>query len=445
MTAVSEEEPIKFVDFDAAFQEKLVALQVRDQVFARRTDGLLLPTYFESQADATLFNLASNYYEKYRRAPSDPAIFITLLKSEIAKGRIKESLKEDCVDKVKSIFKTDISDRDFAIDQVGEFARHQAIQAAMLQAFDFIEKHDTKRAEEIMLKAFTVGPHADSSEYDYWGEIGSRTSVRLDMKAGKVKPAGLSTGIREFDAVLKHRGWGIKELTVFMAGAKKGKSFTIWDFGKLQSLQGRNVLGITLEVSKEVLSDRLDASVADVLIDDVDSSIRAVEAAVESVAKSAGKFIIHEFPTGSFRPKDLEDLIESYKAKGTIFECIVIDYLDIMAPNRWTPDEAANNKSIWVDTRAVAQREELAIISATQTNREGHKSITAKAEHAAEDFNKIRIADLVISLNATEEEMAKGEARFFFAASRNQRGEFSLRVERDLSKGHALKRVVGFA
>ncbi|TOK02641.1 DNA helicase, partial [Vibrio parahaemolyticus] len=84
--------------------------------------------------------------------------------------------------------------------------------------------------------------------------------------------------------------------------------------------------------------------------------------------------------------------------------------------------------------RAIAQREELAILSATQTNREGHKSVTAKAEHAAEDFNKIRTADLVISINATEEEMAKGEARLFFAASRNQKGEFTMRIKRDLSR-----------
>ena len=70
--------------------------------------------------------------------------------------------------------------------------------------------------------------------------------------------------------------------------------------------------------------------------------------------------------------------------------------------------------------------------------------MTSKAEHAAEDFNKIRIADLVISINATEEEMAKGEARLFFAASRNQKGEFAIRIKRDLSRGHAVTEVIGY-
>lgn len=438
------DEEIKFVDFDLEFQEKLVAMQVRDSTFARRTEGLMKPDYFESRSDATLYNLASVYFDKYKRAPADPATFITVLKAAISKGKIRDDLKEECVEKMRNLFKTDIGDRDFAIDQVGEFARHQAIQAAMLESFDALEKHDTAKIEQIMTKAMQVGPHADSAEYDYWEEIESRTQERIDIKAGKIKPNGISTGIKQLDNLLFHKGWGIAELTVFMAGAKRGKSFSLWDFGKLMSLQGRNVLGITLEVSKSVLSSRLDASVSDENIDDIQSHILKVSKAVKEKGEKAGKYLLHEFPSGSFRPLDLDNVIEGYKAKGIIFDAVIIDYLDIMAPNRWTPDPTENSRTVWIDVRGTAQRENLALLSATQTNREGHKSVTAKAEHAAEDFNKIRTADLVISLNATEEEMAKGEARLFFAASRNQKGEFAVRIKRDLSKGHALKEVVGF-
>lgn len=441
-----EKEEIKFTDFDPEFQEKIVAMLVRDPVFARRTDGLLKPEYFENRADGTLANLAIEYFEKYKTAPTDSSVFITLFKEAVTKGRIRPDLVEECRGKMRNILTAEIvSARDYAIDQVGEFARFQAIQAAMFKAFDSLDKHNMDKAQEIMIKAFQVGPHADSAPYDYWGEVESRTEHRIDVKSGKIKPYGISTGIPMLDKVLFHRGWGIKELTVFMAGAKRGKSFSLWDFGKLISLQGKNVLGITLEVSKAVLSDRLDASVSDTEIDEISSHILAVKDAIEKMRekKKPGQYFLHEYPSGSFRPMDLENLIESYKAKGIKFDAVIIDYLDIMAPNRWTPNDIENSRTVWVDTRGIAQREELAILSATQTNREGHKSVTAKAEHAAEDFNKIRTADLVISINATEEEMAKGEARLFFAASRNQKGEFTMRIKRDLSRGHALSEVVG--
>lgn len=239
---------------------------------------------------------------------------------------------DECRDKLKAAFSADISARDYAIDQVGDFARHQAVQQAMLDAFDAMERHNMDKAEELMTKAFQVGPHADSAPYDYWDEVDSRTKYRVDVKSGKIKPHGMSTGIPELDKVLYHKGWGIKELTVLLAGAKKGKSFSLWDFGKLLTLQGRNVLGVTLEVSKEVLSDRLDASVSDTEIDAIGSHILAIRDEIKKTKekRDPGKFMLHEFPSGSFRPLDLENLIETYKARGIKFDAVVIDYLDIM-------------------------------------------------------------------------------------------------------------------
>lgn len=444
MTAVAATEEVKFVDFDADFQEKIVAMLIRDNTFARRTEGLIKPSYFDSRAHSFLVSLALAFFNKYKRAPSELHVINAMLTGAKRGMKVREDVAEECETGLADIFSADISSRDFVIDQVGEFARHQAIQTAVLAGIDLLEKHETGRFEELMMKAMAVKPHADSTPYDYWEEIESRTQYRTDVKTGKIAPNGISTGIKAFDGVLYHKGFGRSELTVFMAGAKKGKSFTIWDFAKLQTLQNRNVLGVTLEVSKAILGDRLDASVADQLIDEIGDRILDVHKAVTAKRGKVGKLMLHEFPAGTFTPADLDALVDSYKAKGIIFDAVVIDYLDIMAPTRWTANDIENSKSVWVDTRAIAQREGFAIISATQTNREGHKSVTSKAEHAAEDFNKIRIADLIISINATEEEMAKGEARMFFAASRNQKGEFSIRITRDLSRGHAMKDVIGY-
>lgn len=344
MTVVAEMEvetpEIKFVDFDGSFQERLVALQVRDETFARRTEGLIKPEYFESRADAALVSLAISYYDRYKRPPKDVANVVALLKDAIRRGVIRSDMVEEIKDKIRVIFDAGmdiVSCRDFAVDQVGEFARHQAITSAMLVAFDQLEKHNTVKVQEILEKAFKVGPRPNSTPYSYWKEAETRTEVRRAMKMGEIKPRGISTGIPGIDKLLFHKGFGIKELTVFMAGAKKGKSFTIWDFAKLISLQGYNVLGITLEVSTEVLSTRLDASVSDTPIDEIEGSIFAVMEAIRATRdrKLPGELILHEYPSGSFRPMDLQDLIDRYKADGIKFDAIVIDYLDIMAPNRW--------------------------------------------------------------------------------------------------------------
>ena len=84
----------------------------------------------------------------------------------------------------------------------------------------------------------------------------------------------------------------------------------------------------------------------------------------------------------------------------------------------------------------------MAVLSATQTNRDGFKSTVAKAEHVAEDFNKIRIADLVISINVTDEERAANEARLYFAASRNQESGFTIFIKQDISRMQFITSIV---
>ncbi|MFP3325107.1 hypothetical protein R0K05_18780, partial [Planococcus sp. SIMBA_160] len=70
------------------------------------------------------------------------------------------------------------------------------------------------------------------------------------------------------------------------------------------------------------------------------------------------------------------------------------------------------------------------------------RSSVATMTDVAEDFNKIRIADLVISINKTEEEKAAQEARLYFAASRNQRGDITIRIKQDLEKMKFLTKIL---
>ncbi|EFH0296821.1 DNA helicase, partial [Escherichia coli] len=54
----------------------------------------------------------------------------------------------------------------------------------------------------------------------------------------------------------------------------------------------------------------------------------------------------------------------------------------------------------------------------------------------------VRIADLVITINKTEEEEAKGEARLYFAGSRNQQGGISIHVKQNLEQMRFIQRIL---
>jgi len=428
-------------EFDGDFQAKIAAMILRDPLFNQRTAGLVNPAYFENVIDAALVNLGLSYFTRYKRC-ADLTILKKLFKALFEKKILREDLKGEAKDRLGRLLREDIGDRDFVIDEVETFAKHQALEQAIIEAVDHLKRRDFAKISTSIKKAMEVGVTAGLGEYDYFGEIENRTRIRKDKAAGLLKPEGITTGVHALDAELLHKGWGRRELTVLLGGAKAGKTTALSDFAKNASFAGFNVLYLTLEVSAKIIAERLDANVSDTVISKLGDHINNVQEKVKEAQAKSGKLIVREFPTGSLHPSDVRRLIAHYQAKGTVFDIIVVDYADLMAPDYRTQDPIENSKSIYIDLRAIAQEENVAMLTATQSNREGFKAATVKAEHVAEDFNKIRIADLVISINRTEEEKGLGEARLYFAASRNQQGGFTLRIKQDLEKMKFLIRVL---
>jgi len=450
-STVAAPPPAKY-EFDSFFQSKIAALTTRDPMFAMRTDGLVRPEYFENQGEAEIVAIASAYYEKYKRIPADQSVYATLIKEKIANKTMKNEVAKIVLMRMRELYNVDISDREYVVDQVSTFARHQAVQIAMHDAIMKLDRRDFEGIAKVMRGALDVGAHVDTGAYDLEEMQDSRLGERLDIAAGKRPPTGITTGYPALDERLYHKGWGRRELAVLMAGAKKGKTTAMMDFGVNAYAAHHSVLYVTLEVSAKIIAERMDACIAGMPMFELVKSSHAVNAQVKkfiagvkagAAATTPNKFIIHEFPSGSFQVKDLRRLVERYKAKGIKFDLIVVDYADLMAPERYTDSATENSKSVYVNLRGFAMQEDVAILTATQTNRQGYTAAVARAEHVAEDFNKIRIADIVISINSTEEEAGVKQARLFFAACRNQPGGYSIRIEQDLERMKFIKKVMG--
>lgn len=437
-------------EFNGEFQDKIVALMLRDSNFLMRTEGLVDPGYFEAVDNILIAGLCLRYYKKYRKAPGDASTVAMLVKNELKKKTLRSDYAREIVGRVgdkespRYIYGIDISDRELAIDQVAEFARHQAVANTTLEIAEILEtSRDFELISEKMRKALDVGANLDSADYDYAERRESRTQKRKEKAAGILPPSGITTGLKELDKALFHEGWGRSELSVLLGGAKAGKTTGLISFGINAIAAGFNVLYVTLEVSADIISDRMDANIGDQLMMELGSSILEVDSKVKKFMEKAGVFKIREYPSGSMKVSDLRRTIESYKSKGINFDMVIVDYADLMAPERYTDNAQENSKNVYVNLRGLAMQEGFAILTATQTNREGFKSTVVKAEHVAEDFNKIRIADLIISINKTDEERMANEARLYFAASRNQAGNFTIRIQQDVDRMKFITKVLG--
>ena len=395
----------------------------------------------KEDVDSAISKMTMDFYKTYKKNPGITSIPM-MIRDALATKTIRGDLLSDIKKRIVELLKSDVSDVVYVTNKVAEFAKHRALEEAVLQSAMALEKGDYTKIDKLISAAMDVGLNDDGGIYNYWNEIENRTDHRVALKAGIIKPDGITTGHEELDKVLYHMGWGRGELSVLMGPPKAGKSMSLVEFGKNASLAGYNVFYATLEVSARITSDRADANLSDTMFSQLKDTPNVIKGKIDTLSKGAGIWDIVEFPSGTMKVSDLRRLLERQRAKGIIYDMVIVDYADIMAPEKFTGDRIEDMRNIYLDLRAISQRNKVAMLTATQTNRNGASSAVAKMTDIAEDFNKVRTADLLISLNATEEEVKTGEARLYFAAMRNSESGFTLRIKQDRSRMRFLIKVL---
>lgn len=429
--------------FDTEFEYRLAAYYCKDYNFLVRAHDLVSPKQFSNSSVAVLIKIVNDYYKMYKSVPSS-ATLVDLVKIAIDRKSIRKEMLPEIKESLQIIFKTKTTDTAYMVDTVAKFARSVAFDDALLKAAELKEAGKFEEAIATMAQVQNIGIDETSNIYDYYKSINTRTIARQERELGIIEPDGITTGYSALDNLLYHKGWGRKELTLFAGFAKAGKSMALGEFCIIASISGYNVLYITLEVSESILSDRFDANISKTDFSDLISKRETVKAGIESSmsGKKIGELFIVYRNAYSFKPQDLVRILESLKAKGIKIDAVFVDYADLMAPNYRTNDLREDSKMIYTDLRSIGNDYNIAMLTASQTNRGGGSSETAKMEHLADNIEKARIADLVITINKTDEEADKGEARLYLAGSRNQQGNVSIKIKQDLSKMKFVERIL---
>lgn len=427
--------------FTDDFKQKVLALQLRDDNFCQRVDGLIHSSFFDHEADKYILSIATNYYEKYS-APPSATVVSQIFKEDQKNNVVRKEFTSTIASRLKDLYKTDISDREFVIERVADFARKTATEKAVIEAATILDSGgDINPIMMLIQKALDVGSTDLATAYDYKESITKRTEIRKARLKGEISFNSVTTGWKDMDNTLYRRGWGKGELSLYMAPSKGGKSAALIDHALRAVEKGFNVLLISLEVSTEIQSDRMDSNISGVKMGDLSTLIDKVDDRVNKWKSRAANLKCHEYPSGTYKVSDLRRLIKKYQATGLTFDLVVLDYADIMLSESKSNEGIDKSKQVLIDLRALAQNENLAILSATQTNRSGATADVITDIHVAEDYNKIRIADLVISINCNDIERDTGEARLYYAASRNQPAH-TITVKRDLSVMKHIKEII---
>jgi replicative DNA helicase len=379
-----------------------------NEKYTRKVMPFVQPDYFEGVYQQ-LFKEIAKYVAKYNKLPTQESFKIELDQSD----KFNDEQYRHAVEIMPSIFDTEQIDDKWLVDTTEKWCQDRAVYNAIMQSITIIDgKHQTltKNAlPDILSKALAVSFDTNighdyienvDERYDFYHAHEERIPFDLEF-FNKITKGGLPN----------------KTLNIALAGTGVGKSLFMCHVGASALTQGKNVLYITMEMSEERIAERMDANLLDVPIDQLEHlSKEMLTNKVSTIAaRTNGKLIIKEYPTGQANTSHFRALLNELKLKKNFIpDIIFIDYLNICASSRMKGMGGAINsysyiKAIAEEIRGLAVEFDVPIVSATQTTRAGYSSSDIGLEDTSESFGLPATADLMFALISNEELNSLGQ------------------------------------
>lgn len=303
------------------------------------------------------------------------------------------------------------------MDEYEKFCRHKALEGAILASADKLEKHEYGSVEKLIKDAVGIGLAKDFG-LNYWDDPLQRIETIKNNRGQN------STGWTSVDKVL-YGGFNPGELNIFAGGSGSGKSLFMQNMALNWALEGKNVVYVSLELSEELCSMRLDAMLTDMSTRDVMRNPEDVELKVKMASKKAGVLQIIQMKNGS-TVNDIKAYLKEYQIqKGIKVDALFVDYLDLMMPItvKVNPsDQFIKDKYVSEELRNLAIELKILFVTASQLNRGAVDEIEFDHSHIAGGISKINTADNLIGIFSSRAMRERGRVQIQFMKTRSSSG-----------------------
>lgn len=246
----------------------------------------------------------------------------------------------------------------------------------------------------------------------------------------------VTTGIGSLDNLL-YGGFGINEIAIFMAPPGRGKSFALLNMMYSAMLAQKNVLYVTFELSEKAVVKRLYSRISYSSRKEMLDEGMVVKSAEKFFTLSKARGRIVYAPSKTMTVEGLEMLIDQSSMYFDFNpDIVIVDYLDLLAPRKddLRLDIRHRLRGITDDLRSIALRRGIAVVTATQANREALSKLKPTEANVGESFGKVEVADVVIAICQTDDERKLKRARLAMLKNRDYVGGGCVEVFVDFDK-----------
>lgn len=418
--------------FSAAFQKHVAACFIRLPEFAARFQGLLGPQYFDDPDLSAIVQYANQVYSTTRTLPT--------------KSTLQQFGREESADILKRLYKEDLRDVATVEEGVAEFCRTQAVRIAIVESAEAADSGDMGGIIPKMESALQVGLDTAELGLFFKGKDNEALNKRLEIyRTGKGlsdQQKRVTTGLDHLDEAM-NGGLCAGELGVILAPPKRGKSITLINITVGVMSQSKNVVYYSLEMSDFKVLRRLDYRMAMQGLDVLKQLPKKFSRRLGKMAAGhPGDVLVKSYPTRTCTASMLRSHLSRVIGQGFNPSAVIVDYGDIMAPERRIGGEHRHEiAGQFEDLRKLAGEFQIPVWTASQANRGALSKTTVRMEDISEAFEKVAIADAVISLCQTDQESLDGKMRLFLAALREAQQYKTISCKVDFDK--AFIRTVG--
>ncbi len=306
---------------------------------------------------------------------------------------------------------------DWLLSDFETFIRHKGLERAILESADMLEKGEYGPVEDKIKQAVQIGLQKDMGT-DYFADPRSRL-MRIKDKNGQI-----STGWKAVDDKL-FGGFNRGELNIWAGGSGAGKSLFLANIGVNYALAGLNVLYLTLELSEELVSMRVDAMVTGIPTREIFKNIDDVEMKVKLIGKKSGHLQVKYMPSGK-NANDIRAYLKEYEIKmNHKIDVLLVDYMDLLMP--LSKKISAENlfvkdKYVSEELRNLAVEKHCVLVTAAQLNRGAVEEVEFDHSHISGGLSKIQTADNVFGIFTSRAMRERGRYQIQLMKTRSSSG-----------------------
>ena len=418
-------------------REKIILRNIQyNELFARKVIPFIKEEYFLQDDERLFFSRLYAYFIQYNKLPTMEAMVIDINSQvKVPQPTVDGALKlvEDF-----NANKSEPIDDVWLLDQTEEFCKDQALYLATMEIVQ-IQSSTDKNARltrtaipAIMQKALAVSFDTNVG-HNYLEGFDARYDF-YTQKSHKV-PTHLAT-----INMVTNGGPPRKTLNCVAAQTNAGKSILLCDLAANYMRMGYNVIYFTMEMEEMKISQRIDANLMDLDINQIDDKISKeqwAERANGVKSKCKGRLIVKEYPTSSANASHFRYALQELKQKQNFVpDVILVDYINICASVRYknAAESYGYMKGVTEELRGLMVEFNAVGWTGVQFNRGGMNNSDADMTNLSESMGIAHTLDFLIALIIDDDMIAAGQVMFKQLKSRfgdvNKNPKFMIGLDR---------------